>query len=152
TSIVTMAVVQVLPGDACTAYLGRYIEQGALEQCRSQLGLDKPPVNRYVAWAEALVRGDIGMSLSTRHPIGELLFPRMQNSFLLGGLAALIGIPIAVFLGTFAAVRRDRFPDLLSSGLSIAAMAMPEFVTSTVLIFIFAIGLNWLPAVTLASS
>ncbi len=152
TSIITMAAVQVLPGDACTAYLGRFIEPGALAQCRAQMGLDRQPVERYVAWATGLAKGDLGTSLSTRRPISELLLPRIQNSFLLGGLAAVIGIPLAVLLGVFAAVRRERVPDFLASGLSIAAMAMPEFVTSTLLIFVFAIGLAWLPAVTLASS
>ena len=152
TSIIAMMAVQALPGDACTAYLGRYIEPGALAQCRSDLGLERPPVERYVSWAAGVARGDFGRSLSTRHAVAELMLPRVQNSFLLGGLAALIGLPLAVGLGVLAATRRDRLVDLVASGLSIAAMAMPEFVTATLLIFVFAIWLGWLPAVTLVSS
>jgi len=152
TSIIATIVVQALPGDACTAYLGRYIEPGALAQCRGQLGLDHPLAERYLDWVAGLARGDLGMSLSTRRPAIELIGPRVQNSFLLGGVSALIGLPLAVGLGVLAATRRDRLADLLASGLSMAAMAMPEFVTGTLLIFVFAIWLGLLPAVTLVSS
>jgi len=152
TSLITMAAVEALPSDACAAYLGREIQPAALQKCREKLQLDRPAIERYFIWTRGLLSGDPGVSLNSRRPVGEVLIQRIRNSFLIGGLAALIGIPLAVFLGVYAAIRRERFPDLAISILGIASMALPEFVTATVLVFIFAVSLGWLPAVALISA
>ena len=152
TGLITFAAVEALPGDACVAFLGRDLEADALAQCRTDLGLDKPAVTRLAGWAGGVLTGDLGRSLHARRPVAGLLLPRLRNSILLGGLAALIGIPLAVGLGIFAATRRDRASDVAVSGLSIMAMTLPEFVSATIMVFLFAIWLPWLPAVTIAAT
>jgi peptide/nickel transport system permease protein len=60
-----------------------------------------------------------------------------------------VGIPLAIVLGVIAGLTRDKWPDIVASTTSIIAMTLPGFVTATVLIYIFAIKLEWFPAITL---
>jgi peptide/nickel transport system permease protein len=66
--------------------------------------------------------------------------------------AALLGIPLAIVLGVIAGLMRDKWPDVFVSTTSIVGMTLPGFVTATILIYVFAIRLEWFPAITLVSS
>ncbi|MFK0692885.1 ABC transporter permease [Mesorhizobium sp. IMUNJ 23033] len=148
-SVVVFVCLQALPGDACTAMLGQ--QQGdalALARCRGELGLDQAGVLRFAHWLGSLLRGDFGIALSRGQSVADILGPRLRNTALLGGAAALVGIPLAIVLGVVAGLRRDRPSDLAISGIALFAMTVPEFVSATLLIYVFAIWLRWLPAVT----
>lgn len=147
-SLVVFAAVEALPGNVCTAYLQRFAQGPRLERCLKEQGLERPAPVRYAAWAAGLARGDLGTSLKRREPLADLVAPRLRNTALMAGLAAGIGVPLALALGLVAGLRRDGPVDLAVSGLALLAMTIPEFVTSAVLIFVFAITLGWVPAVT----
>ncbi|WP_370277491.1 ABC transporter permease [Pontibacterium sp.] len=146
--VLVFGVTEALPGDVCTAYLGRDAQGTRLENCRQARNLDQPALQRFADWGKGVLQGDLGTSLKRDKPINDLVATRMRNTAVLGLGAALIGIPLAIFLGVLAALRRDRTPDMVISGSSIFAMTIPEFVTATVLIYVFAIQLQWFPAVT----
>lgn len=146
--VLVFGVTEALPGDVCTAYLGRDAQGTRLENCRQARNLDQPALQRFADWGKGVLQGDLGTSLKRDKPINDLVSTRMRNTAVLGLGAALIGIPLAIFLGVLAALRRDRTPDMVISGSSIFAMTIPEFVTATVLIYVFAIQLQWFPAVT----
>ncbi|MGF1501847.1 MAG: ABC transporter permease [Paracoccaceae bacterium] len=148
-SLVVFIAVEALPGNVCTAFLQRAAQGPRLERCIDAQGLDRPAYERYGQWVAGAVQGDFGTSLKRRRPISEVIGERLRNTALLGGVAALIGIPLALFLGVWAGVTRDRPPDLALSGLAVLAMTVPEFVTGAALIYIFAITLQWFPAVTI---
>ena len=139
--------VELLPGDACTAYLGRMAQGKRLENCRRDFGIERPAVTRYVEWALGAVRGDFGMSFKRKTPISETVGTRFRNTVVLGATASMIGVPLAVLLGIIAALWRDRPPDLWVSTTAIFAMTIPEFVSSTVLILVFSVWLGWLPGI-----
>ncbi|MEQ9488524.1 MAG: ABC transporter permease [Alphaproteobacteria bacterium] len=141
--------VEALPGNVCTAYLQRFAEGPRLERCIEEQGLKKPAIERYALWVSGAVRGDLGTSLKKRRPIFELVAERFLNTSILASAAALIGIPLALVLGFWAGIRRDKPADLVISTAAMLAMTIPEFVTASVLIFVFAISLNWFPAVTI---
>ncbi|MDH2999557.1 ABC transporter permease [Chelonobacter oris] len=141
-------VVELLPGNVCTAYLQRAAQGPRLEQCIKQQGLDKPAAQRYRHWVGGIIEGDFGTSLKRRKPIGELVQERFRNTALLSGFAAAVGIPLALLLGFWAGIRRDKTSDLLISTVAMLAMTIPEFVSAALLIFIFAVWLNWFPAIT----
>lgn len=151
-SVIMFVAVEALPGNVCTSYLQRFAQGPRLERCIEQQGLDRPALTRYVEWVRGAVQGDFGYSLKKRKPINELIGERIANTALLGGLAAVLAIPFAVFLGIAAGVRRDRPLDLSLSGAAMLAMTVPEFVTATALIYVFAIQLQWFPAVTVMRS
>lgn len=146
--VLVFGVTEALPGDVCTAYLGRDAQGVRLENCRQERNLDQPALQRFGEWGMGVIQGDLGTSLKRNKPINDLVSTRMRNTAVLGLSAALIGIPLAIVLGVLAALRRDRTPDMVISGGSIFAMTIPEFVTATVLIYIFSIQLQWFPAVT----
>ncbi len=148
-AIVVFGVTEALPGDACTAYLGKLAQGERLSNCQSELGLDQSAVKRFLDWSGQAIQGDFGDSLKRKRPISEIIAPRFRNTVILGTSAALIGIPLAILLGVIAGIYRERFPDHIVSGIALLAMTIPEFVIATVLIFIFAINLQWFPAVTI---
>ena len=141
--------VEALPGDSCTAYLGRMAQGTRLDNCRRDFGLERPALTRYVDWALGAVRGDFGLSLKGKAPISEKVGTRFRNTVILGVAASMVGVPLAILLGIIAALWRDRPPDLWVSTMAICAMAIPEFVTSTVLILIFSVWLGWLPGIVI---
>lgn len=148
-SLIVFVMVELLPGDAATAYLGRDATPEELERVRATLGLDRPAPERFVSWAAGLLRGDLGISLTRQEPINSFLWMRLRNSLLLGLTAALIGFPLAIGLGIIAGLTRDRLPDLLLSTISLIGMSLPEFVTATLLIYLFSVQWRLFPAVTL---
>jgi len=147
-SLIVFVMVELLPGDAATAYLGRNATPEGLERVRATLGLDRPAPERYLNWAGGLLRGDMGTSLARQEPINSFIWLRLRNSLLLGLTAACIGFPLAIGLGIIASLSRDRLPDLLLSTISLIGMSLPEFVTATLLIYLFSIQLRLFPAVT----
>jgi len=148
-SLVIFAGVELLPGDLATAFLGREATPTRLASLRAELGLDRPATERYLNWLGNILQGDLGISLARNKPIGELLGIRMRNTLLLGLTAGLIGLPIAIMLGIIAGLTRDRMPDIWISTISLIFMTLPEFVTATFLILLFAITWPIFPAVTI---
>lgn len=150
-SLIVFVMIELLPGDAATAYLGRNATPEGLERVRITLGLDRPAPERFLIWAGGMLRGDLGISLARQEPINSFLWLRLRNSLLLGLTAALIGFPLAIGLGIIAGVTSDRLPDLMLSTVSLIGMSLPEFVTATLLIYVFSISWQLFPAVTLVN-
>ena len=141
--------VEALPGDSCTAYLGRMAQGKRLENCRRDFGLQRPALVRYAEWAIGAVQGDFGVSFKSKKPISRTVGTRFRNTVILGAAASLIGIPLAIVLGIIAALWRDRPPDLWISTAAIFAMTIPEFVSATVLVLVVSIWLGWLPGIVI---
>ena len=146
---IIFAGVEVLPGDACTAFLEREAEGKRLENCRRDLGLDRGAITRYLEWAAGAIRGDPGVSANGGRKIADIVGDRLKNSLLLALLALGAGVPTAILLGVVTALWRDRLVDLSVSTLAIMAMTIPEFVSATVLILVFSIWLGWIPGIVL---
>ena len=144
--------VELLPGDACTAFLERDAKGQMLETCREDFGLDRPALTRYFEWAGNALQGDLGMSASGRKSIVELVGHRMKNSLLLAAVSLSVGVPVAIFLGVITGLWRDKPIDLVFSTVAILAMTIPEFVSATVLILIFSVWLGWLPGIVVTSA
>lgn len=150
-SVLIFSAIEALPGDACVAVLQRDAVGQRLENCRRDLGLDRPAVTRYLAWAGGALQGDLGVSAGSGRAIGELLGERLRNTLLLAGCTLGFGVPLALLLGVLTGLHRDGRLDLIVSTLGIFAMTIPEFVTATVLIFVFSICLGWVPGIVMAA-
>jgi peptide/nickel transport system permease protein len=149
---IIFAAVEALPGDACTAILQRDASGERLANCRRELGLDRPALSRYLDWASGAIHGDLGISAHNNKSIASLVGDRLKNTLLLAGCAIGLGVPLALLLGVLTGLRRDKPSDLLLSTCAIFAMTIPEFVTATVLIFVFSIWLGWVPGIVTASA
>ncbi len=148
-SLIVFVGVELLPGDLASAFLGREATPTRLESLRAKLGLDRPALERYLNWLGDALQGDLGVSLARKKPIAQLIGLRLRNTLLLGLTAGLIGLPLALVLGIIAGLTRDRKPDLWISTVALILMTLPEFVTATFLILLFAITWPIFPAVTI---
>lgn len=146
-SVVVFVGVDLLPGDPVTARLGAQGPE-VMAEARARLGLDRPLTERYLDWLAGIVRGDLGISASGRS-VADMLSERLGNSALLAGLATAVLIPVSLLVGVTAGLRRGRMGDrVISTGL-LLMVSIPEFVLAGGLVLIFAVGLGWLPAVSL---
>jgi peptide/nickel transport system permease protein len=145
-SIIIFTVTQFLPGDVAGIILGQFATERAIENLREELGLNRPLHIQYLSWAGGFIRGDWGNSLTSRMPIRPIVMERLGNSAMLAGMALLIYVPLGIILGVIAALKRDKLPDQLISGVSMAFVGLPEFVSGLLLITFLAIGLEWFPA------
>jgi len=150
-SIVVFAATQALPGDPARAILGRSATPASLAALREQLHLNRPVVEQYLTWAGGLLHGDAGRSFSAQEPVTKLLSDRFINTGFLLICAGLISIPLSIVLGAYAALWRDRPFDVITSLVTLALAALPEFVVGLVLVVVFATTVfpNLLPAVIL---
>lgn len=151
-SLIVFIGVEALPGDAATAYLGQSATPESLKALREEFGLNAPAYQRYLNWLTDILQGDLGDSMVRRKPVSKIIGNQFRNTVVLAVAAAIVGIPLAVVLGVIAGLTRDKWPDIFVSTGAIVGMTLPGFVTAIILIYIFAIRLEWFPAVTLVST
>jgi peptide/nickel transport system permease protein len=145
-SLLVFGITQVLPADAAVTLLGENATPAALAAVRAQLGLDAPVWLQYWHWLSAILRGDFGTSMRTGEAVGPMLLLALGRSLLLAALALALMLVVAVPLGLLAALRRGGVIDLLAGLVSYLGVALPEFVTGTLLLMALADHLQWLPA------
>jgi peptide/nickel transport system permease protein len=150
-SAVIFALTVLLPGDTARIILGRDARPEAIEALREELGLNDPAPVQYVNWLASFVTGDWGRSFTGGNAaVRPLVLDRMGNSLQLALLAILLSVPLSIALGTLAGLRENRRTDAAISVGALAVVGLPEFVTSLVLIAVFAKGLGWFPATSSA--
>jgi peptide/nickel transport system permease protein len=148
-SVVVFAATQALPGDPARAILGRSATPQSLAALRRQLHLDRPVLGQYWAWVVGLLHGNLGTSLAAQEPVTTLLAPRLVNSGVLVAIAAVVSIPLSVAIGSWAALKREKIFDMLSSNLLLVLAALPEFVVAVVLVILLATtAFHVLPAIS----
>ncbi len=145
-SMLLFSITQLMPGDVAQMILGRWATEEALVNLRQDLGLDRPVVVQYLDWLGNFVRGDWGISLSSKVPAFPLVMQRLGNSAMLAVLALFIYVPLGIFLGVIAALKHDKLTDQSISAVSMTFVGIPEFVIGLILIAVFALELDWLPA------
>ena len=115
-SVITFSLVRLLPGDAAVARLGATGAQcdECFEQVRRELGLDKSNIEQYWMWASSAIRGDFGLSTSTRQPVSPELRSRFMNTFRLGVFTIVLTVVIGVPLGVVAGVKHGTVTDYVA--------------------------------------
>ena len=117
------------------------------EKLMARLGLDQPLYVQYIRYMTGVLQFDFGVPYqSPGETVLQLLSRAWVPSLVLGGLGVLIGTPLGILLGMAAALNRNTWIDYLASGFATLGLTIPVFVTSRLLILVFAVWLNWLPA------
>lgn len=148
-SLLVFAATQVLPGDTASAILGKTATPASLAQLRQQLGLDEPVMSQYLDWLGGVLQGDLGRSLAAGVPVGDLIGDRIGATLTLAAVTLVLLVPLALLLGVLSGMRRDGKLDQVVSWLTLTGVAVPEFVSGTLLALLLATWLGWLPAVSL---
>lgn len=144
-SLAIFIIVQILPGDVARVILGQFATPSDVAALRHQLGLDQPLPVRYVQWIGGFIIGRWGQSYYLDVPVSTVLPAALLNSIILAVAALIIVVPISIAAGTLAALRRDRLSDRAITIAGLSLLAVPEFVSGLILLFIFGIRLRWLP-------
>jgi peptide/nickel transport system permease protein len=139
---------QLLPGDVAQAILGQSATPQALENLRRDLGLNEPAYIRYFKWLGGVLTGDLGVALSNGQDIATQLGKRLSNTLFLASVAAVVAVPVSILLGLVAVRYRNRWPDKLISGATLASISLPEFFIGYLLIYFVAVKLGWFPSVS----
>src|SRR5690348_16093635 len=148
-SVLIFVGTSVLPGDAASVVLGRGATPQAVHRLNQQMHLNRPLTSQYESWLTGFVRGDlgdssVGLAQGQKHaPVWPLIRDPVKNSLILALIAALFMVPLSLGLGAIAAVYAGRPADHAISIVSLAAIALPEFVIGSLLIGVFFVWLDW---------
>jgi peptide/nickel transport system permease protein len=144
-SFLIFAALYLAPGSPI-GYLthGHTLSPEAVHSIEAQYHLNKPFLDRYWLWLTGVLQGELGKSTITREPVTTLLAPRLGVTFTLVAMGAVLIVVGGIFLGVLAGVRGRRTEGAILTGTTIG-MAIPSFVTATILINYFALKLGWFP-------
>ena len=144
-SLVVFLILRLAPGDPAAVIAGNSATNEDIAKIQVQLGLDRPIPVQYGIWMGNVFQGDLGFSYYLNKPVTELIAQRVEPTLSLAFGTVILAILIAVPLGTLAAWRMGGWLDRLLSGFSVAGFSVPVFVIGYLLIYLFAIRLEWLP-------
>lgn len=143
-SLIIFSSIEMLPGDFGEAVLGQAATEETVAAFRKELNLDEPAPVRYFKWLGSALTGDFGTSFSGRAASGQdrsravvdLIAPRLWNTLFLALYAAVISVPLALFLGISAALYRNSFYDKFASASTLTTISFPEFFVAYILILL----------------
>ena len=141
-SVIIFLAIEMLPGDFGQAILGQSATPETVAAFRRQLGLDQPPLLRYLDWVLGAIQGDLGTAFSGRNASGanrsrevvDLIAPRLWNTLFLASMTALIAVPISLILGITTALFRNSLFDRSVNTATLTTISFPEFFVAYILI------------------
>ena len=145
-TLVTFVIVNILPGDIAIVILGTLATPQDIAGLRADLGLDRPMLVRYFDWLGSALSGDLGRSYRNGEPVAQAIADRLPVSLELMILAQLVALGIAVPVALLSARKPGGFFDRLSASAAFGFLAMPNFMLGIVLIYLFSVTFDLLPA------
>ena len=142
------AMVYAVPGSPVGAIVGENATQEQIADTIKRLGLDRPLYEQYWTWLRGALVGDFGESIQSREPVLDLIMTRVPATLQLGLAAILVGLVLGVPVAVISALVPGSWIDRVLSGWSALALGVPTFWLGILLILLFGVQLNWLPAVS----
>ncbi len=150
-SALIFGAVELLPGDIAQAVLGQGATEETLAELRTELGLDRTAIVRYVSWLSGALVGDFGVSLLNQQPVTDVIAVRFANTLFLATYAAVIAVPVAILLGITVALLRNSIFDRVANVLTLTSISSPEFFLGYILILYFSVHTGWFPSIATLS-
>jgi peptide/nickel transport system permease protein len=147
TGTVVFALGHLMPGDPAAVMAGEYATSEQVEQMRRQMGLDRPLLVQFSDWVGRVARGDLGSSIFMKQPVGLAIRQRLEPTGLLTLFSLLIAVLIGLPAGVVAALRRNSIVDRSTMVVALAGVCIPSFWLAILLILLFSVKLDLLPAV-----
>ncbi|MEM9681998.1 MAG: ABC transporter permease [Pseudomonadota bacterium] len=151
-TIVCFSLVYIGPGDPLSSILPEDAPQSVIDKIKAEYGLDKPLPVQYVIWLGKALIGDFGISIVTSRPVLLELAPALVNSLILAIGGATLGFIVGVTLGGLAGYFHGRPADRMFTALAITGVSVPHYWLAIVLVIIFSVELNLLPALGMTGS
>jgi len=124
------------------------VSQEMIDAAREELGLDKPFVIQYVTWLGKLARGDMGVSYVSHKPVFSTFVSKLPATLLLAFVSILLTVVVSIPLGIWSAVNQNKAADYVIRTASFIGNSLPNFLVSLLLMYFFAIRLNWFPVIS----
>ncbi len=144
-SVLVFFLIHLVPGDPVEVMLGETSLAADREALRQALGLDLPIHVQLWHYLSGLLQFDLGDSLYSRQPIGDILLERIPATLMLAAAGLLVAVVIAFPLGIMAALRKDTAWDSGAMGFAMLGVSIPNFWMGPLLIMVFSLWLGWLP-------
>lgn len=141
----TFLALRIVPGNPIQSVANQMLDRAAMDRALSEWGLDRPIYEQYAAFMSNLVRGDLGVSMSSGVPLSRLLFERLPPTIELALVAMVISAVIGVIGGVISAVTRSRWLDYSVRTFAVLGVSIPWFWIAIVMIVIFSVNLGWTP-------
>jgi len=145
-SLIIFVVIRIIPGDPAQIILGVNADPESLGLLRHKLGLDKPLSVQYGNWLAGQFRFGFAESVSYHRPVSMLILSRLSVTLPLTFFAVFLALFLALPLGIFAATRRNKGADLGVIALSQIGMSIPAFWLGILMLMLFSVKFNLLPA------
>ena len=145
-TLLTYLIVNILPGDVAIVILGSLATPQDIAGLRADLGLDRPMLVRYFDWLGSALSGDLGRSYRNGEPVAQAIADRLPGSLQLMVMAQLIALGIAVPVALLSVRRPGGVFDRFSASTAFGFLAMPNFMLGIVLIYLFSVTFDLLPA------
>ena len=148
-ALLIFVIFSVVPGSFAASLFAdgkRAADPQMIARLTAELGLDKPLMERFVTYVTDLAHFDLGTSFRTRQPVIDLIADRMGASLQLAVAAMVFAIVIGVPLGFLAALRPGSVLDTVTMVGAVSGLSMPQFWLGLLLMYLFALQLNWLPS------
>jgi peptide/nickel transport system permease protein len=146
-ALVCFLLVHIAPGDPLVAILPADASQELAAQLRTAYGFDRPLPVQFGLWVWKALHGDLGISIATGRPVLSEVIRAVGNTIMLACAAAMIGFTLGLLLGLIAGYFRDSWIDKVATSIALAGVSVPHYWLGIVLVIIFSVQLNWLPAV-----
>ena len=145
-SIIVFAMVHLAPGDPIAAVMPAESSQAEIEATKRAYGFDKPLPVQYLVWLGRVAQGDLGKSIATRRAVVLDVRDALANSLVLALSSSLLAFALGIGLGLLAAFRQGRLLDKAASAVAVVGVSVPHYWAGIILIIVFSVQLNWLPA------
>ena len=124
------------------------VSQEMIDAAREELGLDKPFIVQYCTWLGKLLQGDMGTSYVSNKPVFSTFVSKLPATLLLAAVSVLLTVLVSIPLGIWSAVNQNKAADYLIRTASFIGNSLPNFFVSLLLMYFFAIRLNWFPVIS----
>lgn len=145
-SIMVFSLQKLLPGDPVLAMAGEERDPAVIAQLREQYHLNDPLPTQYLYWLGNALRGDLGTSLRTQEPVTALIASKLPVTLELSLLAMIVALVVGISMGIIAAVRKNSWVDHTTNLVALSGISVPHFWLGILLILLFSVHLQWLPA------
>ncbi len=144
-AVLVFLMLRLTPSDPAAIIAGDYASTEQIEGIRERLGLNEPILKQFMIWIGGVLQGDFGESFFYKKQVAELIAERLETTLSLSVVTILLVVLIAVPLGVIAAHNHGTWIDRFVMGFSVLGFSIPVFVVGYILIYIFAVTLDWLP-------